>query len=633
MPNPNDKINKLLKEADKLFENSFLSTEDYILKTYAKALKEITNKLANITAEGIAAERLKIRLKSLEAQITAIIGKMQKVELNSISFNIKDSLLLSFENTALAISTGAGIDLMFTKVPKESIDFILTYNRWADKIKNNNAILLTDTLSESEKYLRSNASQEIAMGLAEGKSYTQVKKALQERFGITAGRAKAITYDQMHAGHMAGRDAGIQEAAKAATRLGLEYEEIWQHNNIGKPRPDHVRMGDPDYPGHVADKDGVFTLPDGTKTRAPGLTGNPKHDINCFPGFVNVLSPSNIEKIYRREYEGDLIEITTAAGIKLTGTPKHPIMTEKGFIALDSLNEGDNVFNTSFARNRFFIKPNINNTISKFSEVFDFAKIRFSCVGVDGIEGDFHGDGMAKNVDIIFADSFLGNTFKTIFSKPISEFNFALTNVMGMIFNCHRSFMKFFFSNFSVFVRFVRFVSLLPPLFFCHQSPFKKFRFSSVASLNIVFDENSFNNLTANSKLNSNFVFRNPRQISFNDFGCIDFFKRFWYRISSLHCLRMTTFRNFISNKKLDKRCLTNPIDLGEFFLSNPGVIDVDKIVNINRFKYFGHVYNLQTKDNYYLVNDPNIRKDNGNSKYIIAHNCHCSKLFNIKGL
>jgi hypothetical protein len=133
--------------------------------------------------------------------------------------------------------------------------------------------------------------------------------------------------------------------------------------------------------------------------------------------------------------------------------------------------------------------------------------------------------------------------------------------------------MKFFFSNFSVFVRFVRFVGLFPPLFFCHQSPFKKFRFSSVASLDIISDKDSFDDLTTNPKLNSNFI------------------------------------------------------------LGNTGVIQLDKVINIRRFKYSDHVYNLQTKDNYYLVNDPNIRKGNDNSKYIIAHNCHCSKLFNIKGL
>jgi hypothetical protein len=281
MPNPNDKINKLLKEADTLFEKSFSKTENAVLRGYAYALGQITNKLSKLTAEGLSADRLRARLKSLETQITAIMGEMQKVELNNIGSSIKNTLLTSYENVGDAISTGAGIDFVFDKLPKESIDFVLTYNRWTDKIKNNNAVLLTDALSEGEKYLRANASQEIAAGLAEGKPYSQVIKAIKERFEVTSGRAKAITYDQMHAGHMAGRDAGIQEAAKAATRLGLEYEEIWQHNNIGKPRPDHVRMGDPDYPGHVADKDGVFTLPDGTKTRAPGLTGNPKHDVHC----------------------------------------------------------------------------------------------------------------------------------------------------------------------------------------------------------------------------------------------------------------------------------------------------------------------------------------------------------------
>jgi hypothetical protein len=33
--------------------------------------------------------------------------------------------------------------------------------------------------------------------------------------------------------------------------------------------------------GKAADENGIFTLSDGTKTEAPGLTGDPKHDSGC----------------------------------------------------------------------------------------------------------------------------------------------------------------------------------------------------------------------------------------------------------------------------------------------------------------------------------------------------------------
>lgn len=283
----NKKLNQLLLKADGLFDKRYSITENNIINGYRRSLEEIKAKLSKMFEDyngkpTITELRKFKRLDVLEKQITEIIAKMEHVQLNTISSNVKGSLIQSYDLTGAAFNTATGLDFAFTIVPKESIDFVLRYNRWPDLIKNDNAKLLTSVLSENEKYLRANASQEVAGGLAQGKSYAKVIKSISERFDITRTRATAITYDQMHSAQMAGRNEGIKSASAAAERLGLEFEKIWVHNNIRKrPRPDHVLMGKEGYKGHVADKKGIFTLPDGTKTEAPGLTGNPKHDIFC----------------------------------------------------------------------------------------------------------------------------------------------------------------------------------------------------------------------------------------------------------------------------------------------------------------------------------------------------------------
>jgi hypothetical protein len=82
---------------------------------------------------------------------------------------------------------------------------------------------------------------------------------------------------------MEGRNFGINKALDSAKELGLEARKVWKHypGASKNPREDHASMD-----GVPADKDGVFTLPDGTQTTAPGLTGDPAHDQFCHCGMV-----------------------------------------------------------------------------------------------------------------------------------------------------------------------------------------------------------------------------------------------------------------------------------------------------------------------------------------------------------
>jgi hypothetical protein len=83
--------------------------------------------------------------------------------------------------------------------------------------------------------------------------------------------------DQKHTRFMAARNEGIKVAQAASKRLGIEAEKIWKYNSGTRDnKPDHIAMD-----GKAADENGIFTLPDGTKTEAPGLTGKPKHDNGC----------------------------------------------------------------------------------------------------------------------------------------------------------------------------------------------------------------------------------------------------------------------------------------------------------------------------------------------------------------
>lgn len=279
----NKKLSDLLSQADMLFVRTYSVAELNVLRGYKYTLADVRKEIAKIFEEHgtyptISDMRKFDRLEKLEKQLTHLIGVMQQKEINLISSEIKNSLKTSFEKTGQIITDVTDLRFNFDRIPKESIEWVLKNNRWTDRIKNHNAKLLTDVLSETESMLRTNARQDIASGLARGLSYADVTRNIKNRFDITATRAKMITYDQMHAGHMVGRNEGIKKAGAAAKRLGLEFEKVWKHNPVKRPRPTHVIMGLNKTP---ADENGIFTLPSGSRGEAPGLMDDASENIFC----------------------------------------------------------------------------------------------------------------------------------------------------------------------------------------------------------------------------------------------------------------------------------------------------------------------------------------------------------------
>ena len=284
MPKPsNKKINDLLIKADKLFEKNFSATELKILDGYAYALKQIKADLAKVYADlgdfpTITQVRKKNRLNALYEKITATIADKQKIELNAIASAKKNALLNSYSSTGFAIRVGSGMAFDFTILPQKSIEYVLGNDMWTNRMKDTNSGLLTNIKDEIERTFRKNASREVGAGLAQGKSYSQVAKAIAKNCNTSATRAKRIAFDQMHAGHMEGRNFGINKAMDSADRLGIKAQKIWKHypGASKTPRPDHADMNNV-----PADKDGNFHLPSGGVGQAPGLIDNAKDLYYC----------------------------------------------------------------------------------------------------------------------------------------------------------------------------------------------------------------------------------------------------------------------------------------------------------------------------------------------------------------
>jgi hypothetical protein len=277
----NKKIQQLLDEADSIFEKSYRETGLKILQGYKKALTEIKAKIAGMfetygTYPTLTELRKYNRLQSLENQITEIIANMQRPIINTLHSEIKETAVTAYDNFGFVLSTATGLDFNFKTIPQESIDYILSNNLWQDRLKNHNAKLVVDIKDTLETSLQENAREEIGAGLAQGKSYSQVAKAIKERFDITATRAKGITFDQMHAAHSEGRNFGINKAMQSAEKLGLKGNKVWKHNaGAREPRQRHIAMNN-----IKADKDGNFHIGK-LAFPSPGLSGDPAQDMYC----------------------------------------------------------------------------------------------------------------------------------------------------------------------------------------------------------------------------------------------------------------------------------------------------------------------------------------------------------------
>ncbi|MFA5720516.1 MAG: hypothetical protein WC939_05610, partial [Acholeplasmataceae bacterium] len=196
------KVNKILSQYDKGFFRNYRKNENKLLGAYKRALDEVRLIIANMYEKfdppTINELRKYNRLVNIEKEIAKSIGKLSGVSINTTAADIRNTFSNAYYSTGFALEVGTGVNLNFSILSDEAVRFAAEDTMWADLLKKHNNALYTDIKFELENTLRQNARQEIVSGLEQGKSYPQINKVIKERFDITAGRAKRITYNEMH---------------------------------------------------------------------------------------------------------------------------------------------------------------------------------------------------------------------------------------------------------------------------------------------------------------------------------------------------------------------------------------------------------------------------------------------------
>ena len=157
--------------------------------------------------------------------------------------------------------------------------------------------------------------------------------------------------------------------------------------------------------------------------QAEGVLPVPGEGSQCFPGSLLVMA-EGIVKGFKREYIGDLVEITTSSGHKLSATPNHPIATPSGWVAISALHEGNQIICDLRAKLVTGTYPNIVNIPTPISEVFDALAFAGHVQRIPSSPVDFHGDGRHQEIHVVWADDCLPNRMKALCYESLPDLRF-----------------------------------------------------------------------------------------------------------------------------------------------------------------------------------------------------------------
>lgn len=306
-------------------------------------------------------------------------------------------------------------------------------------------------------------------------------------------------------------------------------------------------------PTHKANSGNDYDPAIGWFDPAEGRHILPGELINCLPENSPIEFADGVEIAYRHWFAGDLTTLITEDGKAFRSTPNHPVLTTRGWIGVGRLQKGDYLIKIADEVIETMIDKNdIHNPIASIGEIFNTMRdASISPMGTEiGLGANFHGDVTDHDIDIVRA------------ARPLligSEITETLRYLKFTVSDNPRSRISSFF-EFSI-------------------------RCLSPARRSISLLSEAFTTIWAYA-LHSNET-------------CI------------AQTARMSASRNYPPRN----RPPINPIFSAQGEYAFPSLMfptQKARIQEIQTSPFSGHVYNLQTKNSWYM------------SGGVIAHNCTC---------
>lgn len=144
----------------------------------------------------------------------------------------------------------------------------------------------------------------------------------------------------------------------------------------------------------------------------------------CFPAGTLASGPAPVAAT-TRYYRGDLVTIRTASGVHLSFTPNHPILTRRGWVAGGLLVEGDEVFRSADSEGAAaLIDKDDHQMPTRIEQVAGTLSV--IAAEMPTAPEDFHGDGVGSDVHVVRADRLLWGDVETAFTEPVGKYDLDL---------------------------------------------------------------------------------------------------------------------------------------------------------------------------------------------------------------
>jgi len=328
----------------------------------------------------------------------------------------------------------------------------------------------------------------------------------------------------------------------------------------------------------------------------------------CIVEGTEIESPDGIIAGTRSKYDGLVVKLLFASGRSLSVTPNHPVLTPNGFVSANLLREGDDVLCRPNFERVLEIDPDDNQEVTTVEKVFGALLESPGVVSraMPVSPEDFHGDAafIYGYVDIIWSNSLLRATGKSLTFEPISEDLF-----------CPGRTENHFLSGGCILASFL---NSADPSFVCNMSRLCEFCNFFRGGLG----HSEVHRLAAPSRNHPARLESSSNGVS----GAPELFRECLHGCSLIIASEDLTGVN-VSNKRhsftfpefdsssfkpfLDHR-RTAPNKSSHFSRSIPGLVEIDKVVDIEVIRHSGYVYDFQSISSLLLCNG------------ILVSNCRC---------
>lgn len=252
-------VDKLIKAGEKDIARNYKKVLDALRLYFAKLYTEYATN-GKLTFSEMSKYN---RLKKVDEKIYNTISGLYQNNKKIIRCVLRGITIDIYNNTIDIVEGATGRKL---KNIVKGIDVTETINtemaglRWTERIqKHRDDVIWT-------------IQKEIKQGLTTGDTYDTMAKRLKKELGTSAGKANTIVRTEGHRCLMQAETNGLDSISKH----GVKMMKQWISSKDERVRSQHSEMDGIEVP---YEED--FVLPDGARGKAPGLIGEPQHDINC----------------------------------------------------------------------------------------------------------------------------------------------------------------------------------------------------------------------------------------------------------------------------------------------------------------------------------------------------------------